>query len=658
MSDPIHHECGIALIRMLKKPSYFQDQLGDALWGFRKLLLLMEKQHNRGQDGVGIGCCKLGVERGQPYLFRARSNETDSLARIFRNQMDELEQLMGRGVVRRLPPRRGEKEGAPEPGDLHRSFDFGGEILMGHLRYGTSGAFSRLACHPYLRRSNWRTKSLMVMGNFNMTNTGELNRLMIDRGQHPVYETDTQTVLEEIGFHLDEEHTELYREQRELGMRGRDIPDYISRKLDPAKVIRASAEAWDGGYTIAGVIGNGDTFVLRDPKGIRPCFYYAGEDVVAFASERVPLMTAFELETDEVTELEAGTVAVIKSDGTMTVSRFADPEPLTACSFERIYFSRGNDPDIYRERKALGKALVPQVLKAIGGDLANTVFSFVPNTAEVAYHGLMEGLRLHRREEVRNLLLEAVRENRVDEKLVDELIMGNWPRGEKIAHKDIKLRTFIAQEDGRAKLASHVYDITYDVVTPQDNLVVIDDSIVRGTTLRESILYILSRTRPKKIIIASTAPQVRYPDCYGIDMSELGKFIAFQAAAALYGLERHRVFEQIRHEAEEELAKRGGGEVMENVVRKVYAPFCAEMISRKIAELVRPEKIPWKGEIEIIYQGIENLHAAIPGHSGDWYFTGDYPTKGGVAIANAAFLAYMDRSDSRPGDNFLLPGLG
>ena len=637
MSDFIKHECGVAFVRLRKPLQHFADKYQNPLWGFQKLFLLMEKQHNRGHDGVGIGCTKLDMPLGQPYQHRVRSARSDSLGSVFRSQMEAYQQHMKKG---RISP----KDGA----SVKQHFDFGGEVLMGHLRYGTSGEFTTSSCHPYLRRSNWPTKSLMVLGNFNMTNTRELNQLMVDRGQHPIFGTDTQTVLEEIGFHLDEVHTDIYRENRDGGTPGSDIPRIISDKLDVAEVIRRSASHWDGGYTIAGQIGNGDSFVLRDPRGIRPCFCYQSDEVIAFASERVPLMTVFDAAQEEITEVEPGTVVVMKACGAIHRERFADPAPFSPCSFERIYFSRGNDPDIYNERKALGAALVPQIVKAIDNDLGRAVFSFIPNTAEVAYGGLMYGLRTHRRAEVKSAIMEAAAAGTLTEALVDDLILRNWPRGEKIAHKDIKLRTFISQESSRLQLASHVYDVTYGKVNPDDSLVVIDDSIVRGTTLKQSILKMLTRTNPKRIVVASTAPQIRYPDCYGIDMAEIGKFIAFQAAMDLLkSTGRQSVIDEAYRHAKAELKKPAREQV--NAVRAIYEPFTDVQISSRISEFVYPDSA-WNGELIVLFQTVENLHASISPECGDWYFTGNYPTPGGVSVCNQSFVHYCENKSGRAYD--------
>jgi len=638
MSDFLKHECGIAAVRLRKPLAYYHDRYGTSLWGFNKLFLLMEKQHNRGQDGIGIGCNKLGMPLGEPYVFRRRSSQRDALSEIFRKEIKGFHKMARKGL---LDPK--------DPESVKARFDFGGEVLLGHLRYGTSGDFDEGSCHPYLRRSNWPTRTLMVMGNFNMTNAGVLNRVLIERGQHPVFGTDTQTVLEEIGFHLDEAHTDIYRELRDGGVPGQEIPDRISEQLDLEKLISESAAAWDGGYAICGAVGNGDMFVMRDPHGIRPCHMLVTDEVIAFASERVPLMTVFEAEAEQVRAIDAGAVVTIKADGVLHEGRFAEPEAPVPCSFERIYFSRGNDPQIYRERKALGAALVPQVVEAIGGPLEDAVISFIPNTAETAWYGLMDGLRMFRRQQVRASILEAAERGTLDARSLDDLILRNWPRGEKIAHKDIKMRTFISQEKGRDQLVSHVYDITYGVVKPDDVLVALDDSIVRGTTLKKSILKILARTAPRKIVVCSTAPQIRYPDCYGIDMSELGKFIAFQAAVSLHRQAgRQSLLGEIYEECRRELEKPPGE--MRNRVKRVYESFSDEEISAEISRMVSPEEGDWHGVVEVHFQTIENLHASIPGECGDWYFTGDYPTPGGFATVNAAYVRWFDGVGGRSYD--------
>lgn len=636
MSDKIRHECGIVLIRLLKPLSYYQEKYGTPLWGFFKLSLLMEKQHNRGQDGAGAACVKLDVPAGQPFMFRERCVKSNPLDRIFRELVKSYQSKVNQGIIH------------PEFSEtVKQNFDFGGELYMGHLRYGTSGGYSLSSCHPFFRRSPWPTRNLALCGNFNMTNTAELNQGLIAMGQHPIFASDTQAMLEKIGFFLDEEHEDIYRFLRTRGLSGTEISRRISEELDLARVITRASAKWDGGYVLSGLIGNGDAFVARDPAGIRPAYYFQNDEVVAFASERAPLCTAFDLQTDQVTEVEPGHVVVIKKRGTVTSSRFTAPLPRASCSFERIYFSRGNDLDIYQERKALGANLADQVIKASGHDWANTVFSFVPNTAETAYYGLMSALRVKRRNEVKQAILQACREGTLNEDTIDDLILRNWPHGEKVVSKDVKLRTFIGQESFRNQLASHVYDITYGSVQPKDNLVVVDDSIVRGTTLRRSILRILARLNPRKIVIVSTAPQIRYPDCYGIDMSELGKFIAFEAAVSLLKEQgKSSLLEEVYQACRAEVAKPVGPESV-NQVRRIYESFTPDDISRRIAQLVMPAGIEWKGEIEIIFQTIENLHAAVPNHTGDWYFTGKYPTPGGYRVVNQAYINYYEQSEGR-----------
>ncbi|MDP4879323.1 MAG: amidophosphoribosyltransferase, partial [Opitutales bacterium] len=492
-----------------------------------------------------------------------------------------------------------------------------------------------------VRQSNWPTKNLMLAGNFTITNEKDLNNDLIDRGQHPIFGTDTQAVLEEIGFHLDEAHDAIYHKMRDQNIDGRRIPGIISKELDPIRILRSATKGWDGGFAIAGLIGNGDSFVMRDAQGIRPCFYFQNDEVIAFASERVALMTIFDQPIENVCELEPGTATVIKSDGSIYCERYTEKRPVTPCSFERIYFSRGNDADIYAERKALGGALLEQVVKSINNNFADSVFSFVPNTAEVAYYGLLDAVRSHRRVEVKAAILKAQADGTLDDAMLDELIMGNWPRGEKIAHKDIKMRTFISQEAGRAKLVSHVYDITYGIVKEKDCLVCIDDSIVRGTTLKESILKILSRTKPRKIVVASTAPQIRYPDCYGIDMSELGKFIAFKAAIALVKDDGSSDLLQEIYQDCLAQAKLPANEMV-NHVKRIYDRYTDEQISCKIAELVYPKGVSWKGDLDIIFLPVEKMREAIPFHNGDWYFTGNYPTPGGFSTLNRDFINYYE----------------
>ncbi|HWA29330.1 MAG TPA: amidophosphoribosyltransferase [Lacunisphaera sp.] len=635
MSEFITHECGIALVRLKKPLAWYQEKYGTALWGFQQLFLLMEKQHNRGQDGAGVACVKFDVPAGEPYMFRERNVEINPLDKIFQSLTARYTSLVGDGTIH------------PEfPDTVKRNFDFCGELYLGHLRYGTSGGYNLSACHPFFRRSSWPTRNLMLAGNFNLTNTAELNNSLIAIGQHPIFATDTQAILERIGFCLDDEHERIYRELRAAGLPGAEISRRINEEIDPARVLRTASANWDGGYALVGLLGNGDAFVTRDPSGIRPCHWFENDEVVAFASERAPLCTVFDLAAREVREVEPGCAVIMKKSGGVAVERITPALPKTQCTFERIYFSRGNDADIYRERKALGAGLATQILNSIGGDLQNSVFSFIPNTAEVAYFGLMSELRFRRRAEVKQTLLDAAKSGAITEALVDDLILNNWPRGEKVVSKDVKMRTFISQEKSRNNLASLVYDVTYGIIEPRDNLVCVDDSIVRGTTLRRSILRILKRLNPRKIIIASTAPQIRYPDCYGIDMSEIGKFVAFEAAITLLK-ERGQggLIEEVYRLCRDEL--KAPGKVPINHVRKIYEPFSADELSRKITQLVSPKPNGWRGEIEILFQTIENLHGALPDHSGDWYFTGNYPTPGGFRVVNQAFVNYFEKHEGR-----------
>ena len=636
MSDSIQHECGIAMIRLLKPLEYYQEKYGTPLYGFNKLFLLMEKQHNRGQDGAGIGAIKIDVPAGRPYLFRERSTKGSALKDIFGEQLKRYQKMVKAGIIH------------PEfPETVKEHFDYGAELLLGHLRYGTSGRYEKATCHPFCRKSTWPARNLMLAGNFSMTNPEELNNRLVERGVHPVFNTDTQTIMEEICFHLDIEHGEIYRELRDNGLSGPEVLRSMDDRLSPVRIVKEAAKNWDGGYVIAGLIGNGDAFVMRDPNGIRPCWYYKDDEILAVASERVALMTIFDKEAKDIQELKAANIMVIKKNGTVSFDEFTKPAENKACSFERIYFSRGNDPEIYKERRAMGSALCKDIMDCADWDFKNTVFSYIPNTAEIAYYGMMHGMRMLRREQVKKALLERVNSGKkITEQEIDELILDNWPRGEKVAHKDIKLRTFISKEKVRMQLASHVYDITYGVVKPEDTLVCLDDSIVRGTTLQQQILRILSRTNPKKIVIAATAPQIRYPDCYGIDMSEMGKFIAFQAAVKLLRAQGKGdlikevyalcVAQENKHPSE-----------MKNYVKMIYDQFTDDEITAKITELVYPTNIDWKGEVNLVFQSIDNLHKAVPSSPGDWYFTGDYPTAGGFKVLNRSFINYYENKEGR-----------
>ena len=632
MSDPLHHECGVAAIRLLKPLAYFADKYGSPDWAFNKLFLLMEKQHNRGQDGAGIGCIKLGMPLGEPYVFRARDATTSALANIFSSQQRSLRHMRERGEV-----------GWNDAASYKNRFNFGGEILMGHLRYGTSGLFDEGSCHPYLRRTNWETRTLMLLGNFNMTNAPQLNRRLIERGQHPIFGTDTQTVLEEIGYYLDEAHTDIYRELRDT-LPGSEIPREISRRLDLYDIIGKASQAWDGGFCILGGVGNGDFFCLRDPHGIRPCHYIITDEYIAIASERVPLMSVMEVESEQVHELPRANMIVVKNDGKITIREYTRPLEPTPCSFEAIYFSRGNDPIIYRERKALGAELTEKIVASIEGDISKAAITYIPNTAEVSYYGLLEGLRSCRRERITADMITALREGRLTEEMIEEQVLRRWPRAEKIVHKDIKLRTFITQESNRGQMVSQVYDLTYGAIAEDEVLVAIDDSIVRGTTLKTSLLRLLARAHPRKIVIASSAPQIRYPDCYGIDMSELGKFIAFQAAISLLkkrGMYDYitDVYEECKHQLTLPVEERG------NPVKKIYAPFSDDEITEEISRLVTPENATCP--VQVIYQSLDGLHRSIEGPCGDWYFSGNYPTPGGYTTVNVAFINWFDGRDGR-----------
>jgi len=635
MSDSLRHECGIALVRLTKDLKWYQEKYGTPLHGFNQLFLLMEKQHNRGQDGAGIGCVKIGAENGEAFLFRDREIGAQGLTQIFTRQIKTYSDKMREGVI------------VPEFAEtVKRHFDFGGELLLGHLRYGTSGNFDSVSCHPYARKSIWPTRNLLVAGNFNLTNTNELNASLTQRGAHVIYSTDTQSILEEIGFWLDEEHDRLFKAFKDQGLEGGAVQAEISKHMDIGNVLRKAAKNWDGGYAIAGLIGNGDSFVIRDPNGIRPCWYARTEDLIAVASERVALMTIVGVNQEDVHELPPGSALIMKADGRHSIESFHAPGEPRHCSFERIYFSRGNDPEIYAERKALGAALADDVIAQIRDDHDNAVFSYIPNTAEIAWYGLMEELRKRRRTQVRQKLIDAQRAGKLDEALIDKLVLGGWPRGEKVAHKDVKLRTFISQEKNRMQMASHVYDISYGTVRDGDTLVCVDDSIVRGTTLRQSILRILARPNPKRIVIASTAPQIRYPDCYGIDMSEMGKFLAFQAAVALC---KDRGMADLLREVYEDCVAQSKKPTkeMKNHVKRIYDAFTEKEIAAKAAELVYPSKSAWKGELVLVFQKIESLHKACPTSKGDWYFTGDYPTPGGLGVLNQAYINYWEKREGR-----------
>lgn len=630
MSDQIKHECGIALIRLLKPLSYYHQKYGTALYGINKLYLLMEKQHNRGQDGAGVATIKLDVLPGHRYISRYRSNSSKAVQDIFeyiQNKFVEVQQK--------------DPEKMNDPQWLKENISFTGELLLGHLRYGTHGGNSIEDCHPFLRQNNWMTRNLVVAGNFNMTNVDDLVQQLLDLGQHPKEKADTVTVLEKIGHFLDDENQILFDHYKSLGHSNVEITHLIAENLDVAKILTRSAKTWDGGYTICGLIGHGDAFVMRDPSGIRPAYYYKDDEVVVVTSERPAIQTAFNIPVEKIQEIKPGHALIIKNDGKVEESMFRTPEERKSCSFERIYFSRGSDESIYRERKKLGRLLCDVILKSVDHDLENTVFSFIPNTAEVAFYGMVEGLH----EYIRNYQKQQLRSRTNISDAEWEGILSMQPRIEKIAVKDAKLRTFITQDSDRNDLVTHVYDVTYGVVQKgKDNLVVIDDSIVRGTTLRQSILKILDRLGPKKIIIVSSAPQIRYPDCYGIDMSRMGDFAAFQAAIELLKeTGNESVIQEVYRKCKEQETL--APHQVRNYVKDIYAPFSDEQISKKIAQILKPDDI--HAEVEILFQSIENLHEACPGHAGDWYFSGNYPTPGGNRVVNKAFLNYVEGRNQR-----------
>ena len=627
MTEVIKHECGIAMVRLLKPLAYYQQKYGSYMYGLNKLYLLMEKQHNRGQEGAGLACVKLHARPAEEFIYRERAMGTGAIQEIFGNV---------RTQVQNTPHDPTDAEWAA----LH--LPFAGEVYMGHLRYSTTGRSGLSYVHPFLRRGNWRSRNLLLCGNFNMTNVDEIFGSIVAQGQHPRSYADTFVLLEQLGHALDRENQRLYDRYKQEGLGDIEITEAIENNLNIAEILKKPSRIWDGGYVICGMTGSGDMFSFRDPRGIRPAFYYADDEIVVVASERPVIQTAMNVQVEQVRELQPGECLVVNRRGEMHIEQILQPLNYSACSFERIYFSRGSDVDIYRERKELGRYLAPQILKSINYDLEHTVFSFIPNTAEVAWYGMLEGLDSYLSEQ------KLVRIRQAGEHLTDEelrQILSLKVRSEKVAIKDIKLRTFIAEGDTRDDLAAHVYDITYGTVTlGVDNLVVIDDSIVRGTTLRQSIIKILDRLHPKKIIIVSSSPQVRFPDCYGIDMSRMGEFIAFKAAMELLkerGMQS--VIDEVyrKSKAQQNLPK----EEVVNYVKEIYAPFTQEEVSQKIAQMLTSDDIT--AQVEIIYQTLEGLHQAIPSHPGDWYFSGNYPTPGGNRLVNNAFVNFMEGADSK-----------
>jgi amidophosphoribosyltransferase len=631
MSDAIQHECGIALLRLKKDLSFYLEKYGTAFYGLNKMQLLMEKQHNRGQDGAGIANIKLDMQPGERYISRARSIDTNPIQDLFGQIGSRFNQLASEAP-----------EKLKDVAYLKKHAGFTGELFLGHLRYGTFGRNSIESCHPFLRQNNWMTRNLVLAGNFNLTNVDELFDSLLAIGQHPKEKSDTVTVLEKIGHFLDVENDRLYAKFKSEGFSKPDISSKISEHLDLVSVLQKSANKWDGGYAMAGLIGHGDAFVLRDPAGIRPAFYYEDEEVVVVASERPVIQTVFNLKEHQVKELEPGSALLIPKQGQVSEKEILPQLTIKKCSFERIYFSRGSDADIYKERKNLGRNIVPQVMDAIQGDIEHTVFSFIPNTAEVSFYGMMKGVEDYHNLEKANAIL-ALGANPSSESIT-QIIEGR-ARIEKIAIKDAKLRTFITQDDSRDDLVTHVYDITYGCIVPhRDNIVVIDDSIVRGTTLKKSILRMLNRLEPKRIVIVSSAPQIRFPDCYGIDMAKMGDFIAFEAAISLLK-ERNmdHIIEEVYQACLNQLSV--PKEEVKNEVKRIYEPFTDQEISDRIALLLRPAEV--KSEVTIVFQTVDNLHKACPGHTGDWYFTGDYPTPGGNKVVNKSFINWKENRNER-----------
>ena len=628
MSDFLQHECGIAMLRLKQPLQYYIDKYGSAFYGLNKMYLLMEKQHNRGQDGAGLANIKLDVPPGKRYISRIRSVDSRPIQDVFSRIMPRFEGLSS--------------DQLKDSQFLQEEMAFTGELFLAHLRYGTYGKNQVENCHPFLRQNNWRTRNLVVAGNFNMTNTDELFDKLVGLGQHPKEKADTVTILERIGHFVDVENQRLFDQYKQEGLANEDISERIAEEIDLPTVLKHAANSLDGGYVMCGMIGHGDAFVMRDPNGIRPAFFYEDDEVVVITSERPVIQTAFNVSTEEVHEIQPGHALIIKRDGTVSMPQVKQPGERKACSFERIYFSRGNDQDIYTERKELGRQLVPQIMEAVEHDLDNTVTSFIPNTAETCFYGLVKGLEDHLSQAKISRIIGLGANPDPDEV---KSILDERARVEKIAIKDAKLRTFITEDANRDDLVAHVYDIAYGTVNPgQDNLVVIDDSIVRGTTLKRSILRILDRLNPKRIVVASSAPQIRYPDCYGIDMARLGDFVAFQAAISLIkerGME-HLIDEvYAKCKAQIELPK----EENTNQVKAIYEPFTTEELNDRISQLLTPKGM--KAEVKIVFQSIEGLHAACPNHQGDWYFTGDFPTPGGHKVVNRAFVYYVEGRNDR-----------
>ncbi len=631
MSDRIKHECGIAMLRLRKPLEYYIEKYGSWSYGLQKMYLMMEKQHNRGQDGAGLAGIKLDIPPGKRYIFRQRSNKANPIKEIFELIYEDINKLT-----------LSHKEEFKDPAFIRETVPFACDVYLGHLRYGTYGNYNIDYVHPVSRENNWKSKNLVMAGNFNLTNVTEVFSSLVELGQTPIDFSDTVTILENVGHRLDEENERQFRKFKEEGYSKKDISPLIEKNLDVATILGKASRNWDGGYAMAGMIGHGDAFVMRDPAGIRPAFYYIDDEMVVVASERPVIQTIFNIKTKDVVELPPASALIIRASGDISLEQIREPAAERKCSFERIYFSRGTDKDIYKERKKLGELLTHPVLSKVGYDLDNTVFSYIPNTAESAFYGLIKGVENYLNQSKIDLILSKGNNITKDEL---ETIINRRPRVEKIAVKDAKLRTFITEDRSRDDLVGHVYDVTYGVIRRGiDNLVVIDDSIVRGTTLKKSIIRILDKLDPKKIVVVSSSPQLRYPDCYGIDMAKLGDFIAFKAAIELLkDTGRESLIRKVYEEALLELKKPVAE--MRNLVKEIYNPFCPDEISAKISSMLRSEEI--KSEVEIVFQSIEGLHNACPGHTGDWYFTGNYPTPGGNKVANQSFVNYVEGRNMR-----------
>ncbi len=630
MSDAIKHECGIAHLRLLKPLEYYKEKYGTAFYGIQKMYLLMEKQHNRGQDGAGFASIKLDVDPGERYISRVRSIDPQPIKDVFAQINDRIATEL-----------KDHPEWLNDVQAQKRNLPYIGEVFLGHVRYGTFGKNSIESVHPFLRQNNWMHRNLIVAGNFNMTNVKELFKSLVDLGQHPKELADTVTVMEKIGHFLDEEVTDLYQDCKNEGLSKKDASPIIAQRLNIERILERASRNWDGGYAMAGLFGHGDSFVMRDPAGIRPAYYYKDDEIVVVASERPVIQTVFNVPFEKVTELEPGNAIIIKKDGEVKIEEIRTPLEKKACSFERIYFSRGSDAEIHRERKDLGKLVFPEILKSIDNDTDNTVFSYIPNTAETSFYGMVEAAQDFLNERKTKEIIAA--NGALSEEKIKE-ILATKIRTEKVAIKDAKLRTFITEDSSRDDLVAHVYDVTYGVVKPTDNLVIIDDSIVRGTTLKQSIIKMMDRLQPKKIVIVSSAPQIRYPDCYGIDMAKLEGLVAFRAALAL--LADNNMMHVVEEVYKKSKAQENHADVdVVNFVKEIYAPFTDTQISKKIAEMLTSEDV--NAKVDIIYQTVDNLHIACPKNKGDWYFTGNYPTDGGNRVVNRAFINFYEGLDAR-----------